>query len=127
MIHSLLEPYQDDLLKLQISKSHKTPWGKVKDIIQTRKDSLKKKQHRLSARSDDFRNTDYSAGSDQEDVFEASALSSNHDTPTVMVTNSEEDATLKMKSEQNIPADVVARYQKVANEEEKCQVPFPKY
>jgi hypothetical protein len=29
--------------KLPHQKAHKTPWGKVKDIIQTRKDSLKKR------------------------------------------------------------------------------------
>nr|CAD7267908.1 unnamed protein product [Timema shepardi] len=28
----------------KMNKTHKTPWGKVKDIIQTRKDSLKRKQ-----------------------------------------------------------------------------------
>ncbi|KAJ4434062.1 hypothetical protein ANN_16381 [Periplaneta americana] len=32
-------------------KSHKTPWGKVKDIIQTRKDSLKKRQRHAKADS----------------------------------------------------------------------------
>ncbi|KAJ9576858.1 hypothetical protein L9F63_006557 [Diploptera punctata] len=44
-------------------KSHRTPWGKVKDIIQTRKDSLKKR-HR-HGKSD--KNTSESAASDHED------------------------------------------------------------
>ncbi|KAJ8875835.1 hypothetical protein PR048_023736 [Dryococelus australis] len=39
--------FQDGLGKLsQGGKAHKTPWGKVKDIIQTRKDSLKRRHHR---------------------------------------------------------------------------------
>lgn len=33
------------------AKLHKTPWGKMKDIIQTRKESVKKKQNRNSVRS----------------------------------------------------------------------------
>lgn len=32
-------------------KLHKTPWGKMKDIIQTRKESVRKKQNRNSVRS----------------------------------------------------------------------------
>jgi hypothetical protein len=35
--------------KLPHQKVHKTPWGKVKDIIQTRKDSLKKRQRHIKA------------------------------------------------------------------------------
>lgn len=33
------------------SKMHKTPWGKMKDIIQTRKESVKNKQNRNSVKS----------------------------------------------------------------------------
>ena len=43
-------------------KSHRTPWGKVKDIIQTRKDSLKKRHRHKSEK-----NTSESAVSDHED------------------------------------------------------------
>lgn len=35
--------------KLPHQKIHKTPWGKVKDIIQTRKDSLKKRHRHTKA------------------------------------------------------------------------------
>ena len=43
-------------------KSHRTPWGKVKDIIQTRKDSLKKRHRHKSDK-----NANESAVSDHED------------------------------------------------------------
>lgn len=74
---------------------------------------MKKKQHRLSAKSDDFRITDYSAGSDQEDVFEAPSSSSAQDTPSVTVTKSE----LSESNLYKIPPEIVARYRRVAAEE----------
>lgn len=51
-----------------MKKSHKTPWGKVKNIIQTRKDSLKKRQRK--GETEAFTNPSAGAGSDHEDDFE---------------------------------------------------------
>jgi hypothetical protein len=51
--------------KLQHQKVHKTPWGKVKDIIQTRKDSLKKR-HRHKADTGS-KSTSEAAASDHEE------------------------------------------------------------
>lgn len=112
---------QDELHKLHHSKHHKTPWGKVKDIIQIRKDSLRKKQYRLSARSDDTR-AEWSAGdaSDQEDaVF----LDVTDTAPTVTITNTEEPEegdTSTLKNEQRHGSDGDRWH--VESEEDKSRV-----
>lgn len=49
-------------------KYHRTPWAKMKNIINHPRNSLKKK-HRLSAASDDIQ-IDVEFCSDNEDVFE---------------------------------------------------------
>jgi hypothetical protein len=52
--------------KLPHQKAHKTPWGKVKDIIQTRKDSLKKR-HRHGKLDTASKSTSEAAPSDHEE------------------------------------------------------------
>jgi hypothetical protein len=52
--------------KLPHQKTHKTPWGKVKDIIQTRKDSLKKR-HRHAKAETGSKSTSEAAPSDHEE------------------------------------------------------------
>jgi hypothetical protein len=52
--------------KLPHQKAHKTPWGKVKDIIQTRKDSLKKR-HRHGKLDTGSKSTSEAAPSDHEE------------------------------------------------------------
>lgn len=108
-----------------LKSHHKTPWGKMKDIIQTRKESLRKKQHRLSVRSDDYK-IEWSAGSDQEDVFEP-VKHENEDskTPSVTVTNTDELSSLQHKTSTNVDSEerihslVLAKCQ---NEDDKYQV-----
>ncbi|XP_063906947.1 putative leucine-rich repeat-containing protein DDB_G0290503 [Zophobas morio] len=68
------------------NKSHKTPWAKMKDIIQTR-NSFKKK-HRLSAHSDDVQ-IDVELCSDEDNVFEEGC---------------------------DVPPEVVARYRQAAED-----------
>jgi hypothetical protein len=52
--------------KIPHQKAHKTPWGKVKDIIQTRKDSLKKR-HRHGKLDTGSKSTSEAAPSDHEE------------------------------------------------------------
>jgi hypothetical protein len=52
--------------KLPHQKIHKTPWGKVKDIIQTRKDSLKKR-HRHGKLDTASKSASEAAPSDHEE------------------------------------------------------------
>lgn len=121
--------HQEDLVKLHLSKTHKTPWNKVKDIIQTRKESLRKKQNRLSTKSDDCR-TDWSTGSDQEDVFEPLKQEIIETSGTVSVTVTEPEEIYHLKFNKNfksheydnkIPSSVLARYQQITGED-KFQV-----
>ncbi|XP_017772912.1 PREDICTED: uncharacterized protein LOC108560010 isoform X1 [Nicrophorus vespilloides] len=88
-------------------KTHKTPWEKMKDILQTQTRNSFKKKHRLSAKSDDFK-IDLSIGSDNEDVFEDPPKS-----PRLIV-QSPEEISLENEAlslEHNIPIDIIARYQ----------------
>jgi hypothetical protein len=60
--------------KLPHQKAHKTPWGKVKDIIQTRKDSLKKRQ-RQGKLDTGSKNTSEATPSDHEEEMAIPELS----------------------------------------------------
>jgi hypothetical protein len=57
---------QDGVGKLPHQKAHKTAWGKVKDIIQTRKDSLKKR-HGHGKLDTGSKSTSEAAPSDHEE------------------------------------------------------------
>ncbi|XP_044262996.1 uncharacterized protein LOC123010292 isoform X2 [Tribolium madens] len=82
-------------------KCHKTPWAKMKDIIQTR-NSFKKK-HRLSAHSDDIQ-IDVELCSDNEDnVFEDEDKKS----PKIY----------KRLVSNDLPPEIVARYQQAIAED----------
>ncbi|XP_008198722.1 uncharacterized protein LOC659628 [Tribolium castaneum] len=82
-------------------KSHKTPWAKMKDIIQTR-NSFKKK-HRLSAHSDDIQ-IDVELCSDNEDnVFEDEEKKS--------------PKNYARMDSNDLPPEVVARYQQAIAED----------
>lgn len=104
----------------------------MKDIIQTRKESLRKKQHRLSAKSDDCK-IEWSAGSDQEDVFEPVKHDNEESkAPTVTVTNTDDVSSLQQNKsstsdelEERIPLAILASYQQT-DVEDKYQVGFKK-
>uniref|UniRef100_A0AAR5PNW9 Uncharacterized protein n=1 Tax=Dendroctonus ponderosae TaxID=77166 RepID=A0AAR5PNW9_DENPD len=67
-LHHYIPHSKDYRQKSQSQKYHRTPWAKMKDIINTR--SSVRKKHRLSAASDDIQ-IDVEFCSDNEDVFEA--------------------------------------------------------
>ncbi|KAJ8945673.1 hypothetical protein NQ318_012391, partial [Aromia moschata] len=89
---------------------HRTPWAKMKDIIQTR-NSFKKK-HRLSAASDDIQ-IDVELCSDNEDVFE--------DDPKVRYVPGGSGTVPQCSSDigtnsNEISPEIVERYQKAVSE-----------
>ncbi|CAH0559089.1 unnamed protein product [Brassicogethes aeneus] len=93
------------------SKFHRTPWAKMKDIIQTR-NSFKKK-HRLSAQSDDIQ-IDVELCSDTEDVFiddsNSKSLQSTTPSPRMNV--------YRRCNSSEIPSEIIARYHQVLADEE---------
>lgn len=89
----------------------RTPWAKMKDIIQTR-NSLKKK-HRLSTKSDEIK-IDESIESDNEDVFEDVKPTRIHfadETP-------KSDET-KLINYNEIPDEIIERYHMFSAERDK--------
>lgn len=90
----------------QKCQQHRTPWAKMKDMIQPR-NSFKKKQ-RLSAQSDDIQ-IDVELCSDNEEVFEDDNKNKqNINVCTYVRLNSDE-----------IPSEIVARYQQIVADDTK--------
>ncbi|XP_060526814.1 uncharacterized protein LOC132702286 isoform X2 [Cylas formicarius] len=90
---------------------HRTPWAKMKDIMQPR--SSFKKKHRLSAASDDIQ-IDVELCSDNEDVFEEDATNKSIQ---MSLTPSPNVYSCSSSSPCDVPAEVVERYQKVLAED----------
>lgn len=85
----------------------------MRDIIQTRNSF--KKSHRLSARSDDTRPDENIICSENEDVFEDDSSSN---ILQVSPTPVGEFPTKILIQQNEIPADVVERYQRIIAEDE---------
>ncbi|CAG9772509.1 unnamed protein product [Ceutorhynchus assimilis] len=112
--HNYIPNSKDYRQKPHGSKYHRTPWAKMKDIINTR-NSIRKK-HRLSAASDDIQ-IDVELCTDNEDVFEANDSESKSmgislsPSPNIYTNSS----TSPCGSE--VPQDIVERYQRALAEE----------
>lgn len=111
--------FQDDQSgspRAACSKTRRTPWSRMKDMIQTR-NSFKKK-HRLSARSDDTK-PDETTYSENEDVFE----DENSGDVILPVPSSTPYARKQSDQDVDIPKEVIERYQQVVAEEESFNSP----